>query len=438
MDTRFRAFVPRSLGLSALPPGERERLAAHAFALLMVATVASVKSVSGLTGHSVPFTFYTIAVAAAAARGGVAPAVVAMLASMLAAPLGAPAPIDASVRVLFAVESLGLVAVVCALTARVRTVERRAASAQITITRLQTRNQHGRLLDAALSHVEDTAADTALIALDADGVVVEWRGSAERLFGYSPEQAIGMSASLLLPESARLDDCLGRAWESGAVCGSGASRRSDGGPIDIEFDLRRYRDIDVRGYTLTVTDVAPQHEWDAYRDAAVRAQRALQDASDEMKEQLAALESVIDPSLNPLEGPAAVEELLERLRATIGADGAALVQSGCGARAIAGGGLQPLAPTSAAGESRWPSAGRVTLVHNDRERVAHTAAVEWPGEVSSLMSVPVADGGKASSRIEVVTARPKRATDWDVALVRIAADRLAAFVTQDRVAVSRR
>lgn len=438
MDTRFRAFVRRSLGLSGLPSHERARLAAHAFALLMVATIAIVKSVSGLTGHSVPFTFYTIAVAAAAARGGAAPAVVAVLASTLAAPVGSSAPIDVVARVLFATESLGLVVIVCSLTARLRAVDRRAASAQITIARLQTRNEHGRLLDAALRHVEDKAADTALVALDAAGVIVEWRGSAQRLFGYSPEQAIGMSASRLLPESERLDDLLSRAWEFGVISGSGASRRCDDGPIDIEFDLRRYRDVDVHGYTLTITDVAPRREWDAYRDAAVRAQRTLQHAADEMKEQLAALENVIDPSLNPLEGPEAVEELLERLRATIGADGAALVQNGCGARAIAGGGLQPTAPTSAAPDSRPPSTGRVTLVHNDRERVAHTASVEWPGDVSSLMVVPVADDGKVWSRIEVVTARPKRATDWDVALVRIAADRLTAFVARDRVAVSRR
>src|SRR5262249_10793931 len=159
------------------------------------------------------------------------------------------------------------------------------------------------------------------------------------------------------------------------------------------------------------------------RDAAACAQRALQRAADETKEQLTALESVIDPSLNPLDGLAAVEELLERLRATIGADGAALVQGGRGAWAVAGGGLQALASASVRCASCGLPAGRVTLVHNDRERVAHMAAIEWPSEVSSLMVVPLADHGQAESRIEVVSARPKRATDWDVALARIAADR---------------
>jgi len=438
MNMRFSRFARRFSLPFALPPQERERLAGHAFALFMVAMIAILKAVSGLTEHSVPFTFYTIAVAAAAARGGAVAGVVALLASMVAAPLGAPTPVDATTRVLFAIESLGLAAVVCLVRGRLRTAEQRVVSAQITITRLQTRNQQGRLLDAGLRHVEDTAVDTALIALNAAGVIVEWRSSAERLFGYFPEQAIGMSASMLLPESERLDDLLSRAWECGAVSGSGVSRRCDGGPVDTAFELRRYRDIDMHGYTFTVTDLAPRREWDAYRDAAARAQRALQHAADETKEQLAALESVIDPSLHPLDGLAAVEELLERLRATIGADGAALVQEGRGARAVAGGGLQPLAPTSVRSESRGLSAGRVTLVHNDRERVAHTAAIEWPREVSSLMVVPIADHGPAKSRIEVVSARPKRATDWDVALARIAADRLTGFVAQEFVFVGPR
>jgi len=438
MNTRLGSFARRCVDLSGLPPHERERLGGHAFALLMVAIVAAVKTVSGLTGHSVPFTFYVIAVGAAAARAGAGAAVVAGLASMVAASLSASAPIDAAGQVPFAIESLGIVAVVCSVRARLRTAERRAGSAYTTIARLQTRNQEGRLLDAGLRHIEDTAAATALIALNAVGIIVSWRSSAERLFGYSPEQAIGQSASMLLPESERLDDLLGRAWECGAVSGSGVSRRRDGGPLDAAFELRRYRDVDVHGYTVTITDVAPRLEWDAYRDAAARAQRALQRAADDTKEQLAAVECLIDPSLSPLDGLAAVEELLERLRTSIGADGAALVQDGRGACAVAGGGLQPMAPTPVRRDSCGLSAGRVTLVHNDRERVAHTAAIEWPDEVSSLMVVPVAYYGQASSRLEVVSARPKRATDWDVALARIAADRLTGFVVQACVFVHQR
>jgi PAS domain S-box-containing protein len=439
MDERISRFAHRFVRAPDLSESERERLAGHAFALLVVAAMASVKSVTGLTGDHVPFTLYSIAVVAAAARGGVAAGVVAMLASMLAASLAAPGTIDVSARMLFAAESLGLTAVVVSVSARVRSARKQLASAHITIRRLQAHDQHRRLLDAALRHVEDTATDTAFAVVDATGIITEWRSSAERLYGYSAPQAIGMSAGVLLAEPGphELLDLISRAQDCGIVRGSGVHRRCDGGRIDVEFDLRRFRDVDVRSYTLTVHDVARRKEWDAYRDTAVRAQQGLQDAADEMKHQLAALESVIDPSLNPLEGSAAVEDLLERLRMTIDADGAALVYDGSdGARATAAGGLQPAEGTPAARpDSRPPTPGRVTLVHNDRERVAQTTALRWPDDVSSLMIVPVVHNGQVWSTIEVVSRRSKRATDWDVALMRITADRLAAVVVQERVAV---
>jgi PAS domain S-box-containing protein len=442
MDDRLSRLAHRFVRFAALSATERERLAGHAFALLLVAVITGVKAVIGLTGHHAPFTLYTIAVAAAAARGGTAAAIVAMLASMLAASVAGPAGLDASARVLFAAESLGLTAVIASVSARVRSAREDLASARITVGRLQMRDQHRRLIDAALRHVEDTVTDTAIVVLDANGVITEWRSGAERLYGYSAEEAVGMSASVLLAISDRdeLRELLRSAQERGTVRGSVACRRRDSRQIDADFDLRRFRDIDVHGFTLTVHDVARRTEWDAYRDAASRAQRTLQHAADEMKQQLAALESVIDPSLNPLEGPAAVGELLERLRSTIDADGAALVQDGRpGARATAAGGLQPAeAPASAHPDSRPLTPGRVTLIHNDRERVAQTTGLRWPDDVSSLMMVPVVYNGHVWSTIEVVSQHPKRATDWDVALMRITADRLAVVVVHDHVPVGRR
>ncbi|MGE5360705.1 MAG: hypothetical protein ACM3NQ_16940, partial [Bacteroidales bacterium] len=62
---------------------EREKRAAHLVALLLVAAAATVKPVAGLTLHDSPFTLYTLAIAASAAHGGFAPALVATLASLL-------------------------------------------------------------------------------------------------------------------------------------------------------------------------------------------------------------------------------------------------------------------------------------------------------------------------------------------------------------------
>ena len=106
--------------------------------------------------------------------------------------------------------------------------------------------------------------------------------------------------------------------------------------------IRPLRGGDVDGFTLTVHDVATHRAWEEYRETAARAQATLQQAADDAQERLATLESLTDPSLNPLGGSAMVAELLERLRATTRADGVALLQSGrVAGGVVAARGLRP-------------------------------------------------------------------------------------------------
>ena len=416
---------------------ERDRLASHAIALVLVAAIAALKYVSGLTLHSAPFTLYAVAVAASAARGGFAPAVVATLASVLVAGIGAAQPVDPDIRMLFVTEALAVGGIVSFVAGRLRVIESRLDAAEAAKQDYELRDRRGRLLDAALRHLEDAADETALVVLNDSGMITEWRTSAERLYGYSTEQALGMDASLLFSQGgSRLDlvELMREARDRGFVRRADLHCRQNGARVHVDFELRLVRDLHARGFTLTVHDVARRREWDDYRDAAVRAQAALQQAADDTKQQLAALESLIDPELNPLGGPAMVAELLERLRSTVDADGAALVQAGCAvARAFAARGLQPtdrLRPLRPEVQRLTP--GRVTLIHNDPVRVEQTSALRWPADVTSLMVVPVVHNGQVWSTIEVVSERSRRASDWDVALMRITADRLAAVVVQDR------
>ncbi len=198
------------------------------------------------------------------------------------------------------------------------------------------------------------------------------------------------------------------------------------------MEIKPFHDVDGRTFTLTVHDLATRHQWDDYREAAGRAQIALQQAAEDARQQLAALEHLTDPSLNPFGGTAMVTELLERLRATVGADGTALVRPAPGAPGfVAARGLQPLGGRIPA-ENVPLTPGRVTVVHNDPARVAESSALRWSAEVSSLLVVPVVHNGRVWSTIEVVHQRSRHVTDWDVALARVVADRLAAVVVQDR------
>jgi hypothetical protein len=204
---------------------------------------------------------------------------------------------------------------------------------------------------------------------------------------------------------------------------SEAARRGADATID---DLRR------RGYEQAADHVARRREWDEHREADALAQASLQEAADATRRQLAVLESLTDPELNPMEGTAAVSELLERLRIATRADGVALVQpAGMVPGVVAARGLQPGARPMRA-ETMRLSPGRVALVHNDPARVEQLSAVSWAGRVASLLVVPVMHDGQVRSAIEVVGERPRQVDDWDVALARIVADRLASFVVRDR------
>jgi PAS domain S-box-containing protein len=267
-------------------------------------------------------------------------------------------------------------------------------------------------------------------------MITEWSAGAERLYGYSVDQAVGLSAEAVLFDRmtrAQFADLLQRVRESGAVKESEAQRRRDGTRIHADVELRAFHELDVRGFTVAVHNIARRREWEAYREAAARAQGALQQAADDARNQLAALEHLIDPSLNPVGDVDAVAELLERLRSTLTADGAALVPVGRVGRYVTApgglqaGGLRPVRP-----ESQMATPGRVTLIHNDPRRVEQASALRWSGDVTSLMVVPVMYNGEVWSTIELVNERPRRAGDWDVALMRITADRLAAAVVQER------
>ena len=131
------------------------------------------------------------------------------------------------------------------------------------------------------------------------------------------------------------------------------------------------------------------------------AQAALQKAVDDAHGQLAVLESLTDPSVNPVGGPAAVGELLERLRSSVRADGVALVQLGPDAArawsrepACGPHGWAPPAPPRAMAQPtaawRW-----FTMT---RPRVVQVSALTWPPTVSSIMVVPVCHIGQTGFR----------------------------------------
>src|SRR5690242_10546661 len=86
------------------------------------------------------------------------------------------------------------------------------------------------------------AAGDAIVAADAQGKIVLWNPAAERIFGFSPAEALGRSLDLIIPERFRE-----RHWQGyEKVMRSGETRygadvlrvpalRKDGRPLSIAF-----------------------------------------------------------------------------------------------------------------------------------------------------------------------------------------------------------
>jgi PAS domain S-box-containing protein len=105
----------------------------------------------------------------------------------------------------------------------------------------------------------------AVVAADRDGVIRFWNAGAERIFGYTSEQAVGQSLDLVIPERLRE-----RHWEGwNRVMATGDSRygaadllavpgmRHDGTSVSVEFMIHPVSDAAGQslGLAATIRDV---------------------------------------------------------------------------------------------------------------------------------------------------------------------------------------
>ncbi len=116
--------------------------------------------------------------------------------------------------------------------------------------------------DRLCREIVDGIGDAVVFA-DREGVIRFWNAGAERVFGYTAEEAIGRSLDLIIPEGLRK-----RHWEGySRVMESGATRygaeplavpgiRKDGSRISLEFSIALLRDGGaVTGAAAVLRDV---------------------------------------------------------------------------------------------------------------------------------------------------------------------------------------
>jgi PAS domain S-box-containing protein len=123
------------------------------------------------------------------------------------------------------------------------------------------------------------ASPDAVLLADRDGIIRFWNPAAERIFGYSPAEALGASLDLIIPESLRE-----RHWTGyRRVLASGTSRyhddllavpalHRDGRRLSCEFSIVIITNADneITGFASIMRDVTARWE----REKALRAELA--------------------------------------------------------------------------------------------------------------------------------------------------------------------
>jgi PAS domain S-box-containing protein len=128
------------------------------------------------------------------------------------------------------------------------------------------------------------SSDDAIVSKNLDGIITSWNKSAERIFGYAPEEAIGRHITLLIPPErhAEESDILARLRRGERVDHfQTVRRRKDGSLFDVSLTISPVRDSagSVVGASKVARDITGQKQAErALRESEQRF-RVITDAS---------------------------------------------------------------------------------------------------------------------------------------------------------------
>jgi PAS domain S-box-containing protein len=168
------------------------------------------------------------------------------------------------------------------------------------ILRDVTERIHEQELIRYQSDIINSAAQ-AIISRRPDGTIMSWNQAAARIFGYTPEEAIGRHINLLYPDAASLDQIgLGeRAMRGEPVIDFQTKRRrKDGSEIDVEVTLSPIKRYDgaVVGTSAIYSDITERKRTEAelhrLHDEQRKAEAQLRESRDRLRELSSALQTI--------------------------------------------------------------------------------------------------------------------------------------------------
>jgi len=412
---------------------DHKRLTDHVVALLLVVAAVTVDAVVGSNNPLAALLLIGIAIAIASLNG-VSPAIVATLGGLLTTRLAGHVGVVFSL--LITIEGLVIAWLAWKGSAVLNTAANRVTSAAWRLRELVPAERRLRRIEAACARLEAASAEYGVVVIDRRGDVLEWRESATRLLGWNGEAMRGQTvAQLLRMNDAAFQHVLAATRDAGTSHFLQTCYRADGTTFEADVAIYSEPAPTPSAFTIIIRDKSREQEWHRFVDHSHDLQSALRDEVAVAHRQLATLQHVTDPSLSQLGARQAVPELLERLRAVLDVEGVAFISAGRPRRiVVATEALEPRDVTD-----RWPpdyrplQGDRILVIHNDPERVAAVSGAKWPSEVSSLIVVPVILGSRAEGTIEVVGVKPRRSTEWEIAVAQVVAAQVAARLQRENV-----
>jgi len=162
------------------------------------------------------------------------------------------------------------------------------------VNRKKTPEEALRESEALIRAILDTTVD-GIITIDVSGIIQDFNRAAERLFGYSAEEAIGKNVKILMPPSYadRHDGFLATYLRTGEAKIIGIGRevegqRKDGTTFPLEIAVSEVESGDRRLFTGIVRDISERRRAEEAIVSVSEAERRIigQDLHDVLGQQL--------------------------------------------------------------------------------------------------------------------------------------------------------
>ncbi|AZO12894.1 MULTISPECIES: PAS domain S-box protein [unclassified Mesorhizobium] len=176
------------------------------------------------------------------------------------------------------------------------------------MTRSGGRDPEDSIADARLAAIVDSSFD-AIVAKDLNSIITNWNLAAERMFGYTAEEAIGRSILMLIPEHMHDEetDIISRIRRGERIPSfETIRRRKDGSLITVSLTISpiKNRNGEIIGASKIARDIS------AAKESERRIRLLMREVNHRVKNQFAVILSMVRETSKRSAHPGEFEELI--------------------------------------------------------------------------------------------------------------------------------